>query len=285
MDSAAFFSKLLAALAAIACLHAASFADPPQVVAEGDVTLPRTHQFLLRAKETGREYVVRVAEPVKASPAGQKPPVIYVLDGNWYFGLATDVARMLPVGTSTPPVYVVAIGYSDPEMDSVVAHREFDLMHGPFPGRPEAGGGGAAFQSFLVNDLRPFIEQRYGIDSERAFLAGQSLGGLFATKVMLNRPDSFAGYLIGSPSLWADDSILPAAKRFAAGGGRRVMIGVGAEKSPNMRSGAEALSTALKRPDSGLSISSRKFDNQHHMSMQGPWFAEGFRYLLDAQAR
>lgn len=285
MKFAALLPRLLAALAATACINITSFADPPQVIAEGDVALPRTHQFLLRAKETGREYLVRVAEPVKASPAGQKPPVIYVLDGNWYFGLAADIARMLPLGTVTPPVYIIAIGYSDPEMDSVVANREFDLMHGRFPGRPEAGGGGAAFQSFLIDDLRPFIEQRYQIDSKRAYLAGQSLGGLFATKVMLTQPDGFAGYLIGSPSLWADDSILPAAARFSSGAGRRVMIGVGAEESPNMRAGAEALATALERPDSGLALSSRKFDNQHHMSMQGPWFAEGFRYLLDASAR
>jgi predicted alpha/beta superfamily hydrolase len=285
MKFAVLLPRLLAVLAATACTNITSFAAPPQVVAEGDASLPRTHQFLLRAKETGREYLVRIAEPVKASPAGQKPPVIYVLDGNWYFGLAADIARMLPIGTTTPPAYIVAIGYSDPEMDSVVANREFDLMHGRFPGRPEAGGGGAAFQSFLIRDLRPFIEQRYQIDSKRAYLAGQSLGGLFATKVMLTQPDGFAGYLIGSPSLWADDSILPTATHFSAGSERRVMIGVGAEESPNMRAGAEALATALERPASGLALSSRKFENQHHMSMQGSWFAEGFRYLLDAPAR
>lgn len=276
--------NLLAVAALLAALASDAFAAPPKILSQGDATLTQTQQFLLRDESTGREYLVRVAEPTKQSPTGTKPPVIYVLDGNWYFGLATDIARMLPIGTSTPPAYVVAIGYTASDFDSVVTNREHDLMYGRFADRPEVGGGGAAFQSFLLNDLRPFIEGKYGADRDHAYIAGQSLGGQFVANLLISRPDSFAGYLIGSPSLWANSSILPAAKTFAAGGGRRVMVGVGAEESPGMRDNTSALAAALSRPASGLIVSSRVFENQHHMSMQGAWFAEGFRYLLDRSA-
>lgn len=276
-----FTRKLLAALILTTAFAAPASAGEPKVLSEGDAVFAQSHQYLLRDEASGREYVVRVAEPSKPPPAGKKSPVIYVLDGNWYFGLAADIARMIPIGTSTPAAYVVAIGYQDSTFDGAVKNREHDFMYGRFADRPDTGGGGAAFQNFLVNDLRPFIERRYDMDPDRAYLAGQSLGGQFTANVLLRQPDSFAGYLIGSPSLWADDSILERAKRFDAGGKRRVMIGVGAEESPGMRSNTVSLSAALSRPESGLVVATREFEKQNHMSMQGPWFAEGFRNLLD----
>ncbi len=273
---------LLAAAAMIAALSGSAFAGPPKMLFEGAATIPNARQYLLRAESSGREYLVRVAEPAKPPPLGQKSPVIYVLDGNWYFGIATDIARMIPIGTSTPSAYVVAIGYTDPDFESVVTNREHDFMFGHFEDRPEIGGGGDAFLSFLVDELRPFIEQKYSVDRDRAFLAGQSLGGIFATNVLLKARDSFDGYLIGSPSIWADKTALPAARNLSsAAAAKRVMIGVGGLESPGMRENAAALATALSRQETGLEISSRLFENQHHMSMHGPWFAEGFRYMLD----
>jgi len=271
---------LFAATLTIA-LAGSAFADPPRILSESVATIQQSHQYLMRDEKSGREFLVRVAEPTKKPPAGKKAAVFYVLDGNWYFGLAADIARMVSFGTGTLPSYVVAIGYNVSDFEDVVTNREHDMMFGHFIDRPEVGGGGAAFQSFLVNDLRPFIEHRYPIDSGRAYLAGQSLGGQFATRVLLDQPDSFAGYLIGSPSLWADKNLLPTAQRFTKGGDRNVMVGVGAEESPNMRANSASLAAALSRSESGLSVSTRIFENQNHMSMHGPWFAEGFRYLLD----
>lgn len=266
---------------AIMAMAACASANEPEVLSTSTATVTQAKQYLLRDEATGREYVVRVAEPAKPPPAGHQAPVIYVLDGNWYFGMATDIARMLSIGTETPAAAIVAIGYTDQTFAGAVKGREHDMMYGYFSDRPEVGGGGAAFQNFLVNDLRPFIEQRHGFDPQRAYLAGQSLGGQFTANILLKSPQSFAGYLIGSPSLWADSSILPAAQNFTDGGNRRVMIGVGQEESPNMRFNTQAFAAAISRPNSGLAVVSRKFENQHHMSMQAPWFAEGFRYLLD----
>lgn len=276
---------LLAITALTATLAGSALADPPKVLSDGVATFQQSHQYLLRDQKTGREFLVRVAEPTKQPPVGQKAPVFYVLDGNWYFGLATDIARMIPIGTYTPPSFVVSIGYNVSDFEDVVANREHDLMFGYFlPDRPGVGGGGAAFQSFLINDLRPFIEQRYAIDSNRAYLAGQSLGGQFAARVLLSQPDSFAGFLIGSPSRF-DEEVLLGARRFSKGGGQRVMVGVGDGESPPTRAHAMALAASLSRPEADLAVSMRVFENQHHMSMHGPWFAEGFRYLLDGPAK
>ena len=268
-------------LVSCAAVAGAASAEPPKLLSEGEPVVPNGRQYLLRSGETGCEYLVRVAEPQKQPPEGQKAGVVYVLDGNWYFGLATDVVRMLPVGTTTPPVFVVAVGYPVTAYDDVVENRERDYTFQPFSDRPSTGGGGEAFARFLVDDLRAFIQQRYDVDRTQRYVAGQSLGGIFVTNLLLRRPESFSGYLIGSPSTWQDPTTLPAARLFSAGGGRRVFVGVGAEESPNMQRGVAGLVASLSRPEAGLKLLSRQFANQHHMSMYGTFFSEGMRYVLE----
>ena len=57
----------------------------------------------------------------------------------------------------------------------------------------------------LVDVLRPEIAARYPQTVGGAsVLFGHSLGGLFAAHALLTRPDSFASFIVSSPSLWWD---------------------------------------------------------------------------------
>lgn len=274
MIRVAIFSVLAAALLA-ACAAA------PEAPATSEASVSRSNAYVLHSKNTGRDYVVLVSAPIDPLPAGETAPVIYVMDGNWYFGMATDVVRMLKIGQEMGPVYVVAIAYDDPKFEEVVARRETDLVHKRIAGPAGMmGGGGEAFLSFLTDEVRPFIEERFPVDSSRSVLAGQSLGGLFATNVLLSKPDSFSGYLIGSPSLWADMSLLDEAKAFTAGGGRAVYVGVGGGESPAMRSNAKKLAEALSARSTGLRTQYAELARHSHSSMHGAWFTAGLPYLL-----
>lgn len=245
-------------------------------------TIAMSQQYAFASKQAGRSYIVQISAPLDPLKAGERAAAVYVMDGNWYFGIATDIARSLAVGGDMAPTYIVAVGYSDPNHKSVVANRETDLAHARFEGPEGAvGGGGEKFANFLTEELQPFVEAHYPVDPQQAYLAGQSLGGLFATNVLLKSPDSFAGYMIGSPSLWADPSVLPAAATFSAGAGKRVFIGVGANESPGMKAGATALAKALSTPSTGLTVLHREFPDLMHQSMQGSWFAKGMSNLLD----
>ncbi len=244
----------------------------------------RTHEFAMTAKRTGLKYVVLVSEPLDALPAGKMFPAVYVTDGNWYFGMATDSVRAQFNGGSMDQTFVVAIAYPDPRFESLASRREQDLVHKPvLGGRGMMGGGGEDFLAFLTEEVRPFIEQRFPIDRQRTVLAGQSLGGLFAANVLLSRADSFGGYLIGSPSMWADPSLFAAARNFTAGAGLRVYIGVGGAESPAMRSNAKNLAEALSAPSTGLAVESAELARHSHATMQGAWFATGLYYLLPKQ--
>lgn len=88
------------------------------------------------------------------------------------------------------------------------------------------------FISFLKKELIPFIEKNYN-GSASATIIGQSLGGLLATEILLNKPSLFSRYIIVSPSLWwSNGSLLARASKLLRENnlsGARVYIGVGKE--------------------------------------------------------
>ena len=53
----------------------------------------------------------------------------------------------------------------------------------------------------------PYIESHYSTDTVKT-IVGQSLGGLFATEILFEKPEMFTNYLIVSPSLWWDNESL-----------------------------------------------------------------------------
>jgi predicted alpha/beta superfamily hydrolase len=60
--------------------------------------------------------------------------------------------------------------------------------------------------AFLRDELKPWLQERYGADPDDSMFFGDSLGGLFATYVLLNEPTTFRRYGIGGPALdWDND--------------------------------------------------------------------------------
>ena len=130
------------------------------------------------------------------------------------------------------------------------------------------GGGGAAFEAFILDELKPLIESRYPVDRDRSVLIGHSLGGLFATTVLANHPEAFGGYLILSPSLQFDPSLLDRVAAAATkGAGRRVYISVGSEEGSVAVPAAAALYAALSKPDSKFETRYCNVQGYYHMSV------------------
>ena len=173
--------------------------------------------FDLKSKSVDETFRIFVAKPVPLVP-DKKYPVIYVLDGNLFFGTAMETVRNLSgaglgVG-EIPMAFTVAIGYKDatnllstfhkrwrdytPNVGGV-AEKMTKLMGGP---SDIAGGGAPDFLKFLNEELKPLMESKYNVDPDDATIAGVSLGGLFPSWTLLNQPGSFQRYIIMSPSIW-----------------------------------------------------------------------------------
>lgn len=140
--------------------------------------------------------------------------VLYVLDGGAIGPVAVGTARYLALGGKIPPLLIVAVA----SKDSPDRFRNFTSVADRALGaRHPTAGGADRFLRFLEAELVPTIEQRYRV-TQRRYLAGHSLGGLFALHTYASRPALFRGYLAFSPSTaWADGVVLrELATRFAS---------------------------------------------------------------------
>lgn len=158
---------------------------------------------VIASSALNEQRLVHIALPVGYHPdSAARYPVIYLLDGSAdedFIHVAGAVQfASFPWVDWVKPSIVVGIANVDRKHDltfpTTVAKDKAD-----FP----TTGGSAAFMRFITKELIPFVEANYRTFPERT-LIGQSLGGLFATEVLLREPSFFNHYIIVSPSLWWD---------------------------------------------------------------------------------
>jgi predicted alpha/beta superfamily hydrolase len=172
-------------------------------------------QFTLPHPGGEGQLKISVAAPA-LMPPDATVPVLYVVDGDFLFGMAAEIMRAVSSVAGFPACYVVGIGY-DAEYLDFLKMRTADLSPpigaevlkamgalGAATGG-ERNGGADVFLAFLTETLGPEIAARYPqtAGGER-ILYGHSLGGLFAAHALLTRPDAFSAFIVSSPSLWWD---------------------------------------------------------------------------------
>lgn len=127
-------------------------------------------------------------------------PVIYLLDG----GITEDfihVVGLVHYNSFTwidrlPKSIVVGIVNADRKRD-FTSPSTLDIDKSMAP----SCGGSAQFMSFIENELQPYIKTSFKTNGSNT-LIGESLGGLLATEILLQKPALFETYFIISPSLW-----------------------------------------------------------------------------------
>lgn len=167
-------------------------------------------------------------------------PVLYLTDANGCFGVAVDTIRSMQLVRLIPPLLVVGIGYPRGILAETASIRVRDLT----PTRDEiydrlypdnCGMSGAdRFLAFIRSELMPWVAQRFPVEFGDSIYFGHSLGGLFGTVVMLSEPDTFARYILGSPSYWWDrNAIVDIETRYASDHAdlrAHVFFGIGADE-------------------------------------------------------
>ena len=267
-----------AALLGLACPAEAAVRLVSQAAPAQDDRPGAAETLVLHSDVLGRDVTVDVTAPDPAPPAGAKAAAVYVLDRG--FLLEGPSARLLQRSGAMAPAYIVAVSTSDPGAD-----RNRDFVHERLGQGADAwGGGGQAYEAFLTDELKPFVEARYAVDPARAVLFGHSLGGLFAATVLVRHPRAFAAYLIASPSIWATPGLVDQVRRMPAGPAR-VFIGWGDGEAPETIGPMRQLAEALAAPRTGLTVREQEFEGQNHLSsflLQAP---TGLPFLLPADAK
>src|SRR5438874_9408404 len=90
-------------------------------------SLRNTEERVLTCRTLGRDYHLSVALPESYATSGQSYPVLYLLDGDLFFGMAANLTPPLCASMGKPEPIVVGIGYDLESMDEWFRLREIDL--------------------------------------------------------------------------------------------------------------------------------------------------------------
>ena len=221
---------------------------------DADAPIPHAVQYDLKSSQNGQTYRVSIAAPFTIDPKVAYP-VLYILDGNFFFGSAAYIEAKLTHDGDVMPAIVVGIGYPTDNWDEVRLRRYDDLSPWPLdpailalaaPGITKTGGG-EAFLRFIEQDVRSFVAARFKVDSSKQTLFGYSLGALLGLHEMFKNPTAFSSYILSSPVIvWNDRKVLtdePAFTMQAKTGAlhlRILVTSAGEEQNPNVPSDVAA---------------------------------------------
>jgi predicted alpha/beta superfamily hydrolase len=140
---------------------------------------------------------VRVPESAKENP-DRRYPTVYLLDGGINYPLMSAYYHYLRLGEEVPELLLVGISYgSDRFAEGNYRSSDFTA---PAPDRDYWGKAGL-FQTVLIEELMPLIEQEYPSDAKQRVVYGHSLGGQFVLYAALTRPELYSGLIAANPAL------------------------------------------------------------------------------------
>ncbi|MGF7149519.1 hypothetical protein FHS96_003170 [Sphingomonas zeicaulis] len=253
---------------------------------------------------SGRDYQVFVALPPSYGAEPQRRyPVLYVTDADYAFPLIKQIARRLNVEKPTVEEFIL-VGLSYAKGEGGMQSRRRDYT--PTPVGPDGApadavhGEGAAYQAYIRDRVLPFVAQRYRTDENRRLFLGHSYGALLGTQILLSDPGLFAGYILGSPSLWYDRHHMARRERAYAADHddlpARVFIYVGEYEgrragdprfstSADMVTDARAMAGALRsRQYRSLDLELDVLNDEDHVTVAPRGFTHGLKYLLPADS-
>ena len=208
-------------------------------------------------------------------------PVIYILDGsmNEDFLHLVGLQQFFNMQFKMPDFIIVGIANVDRKRDFTF-HTDLKDLQKDYP----TTGHSDRFIRFLEEELQPFIDKNYKTEKTK-YLIGQSLGGLLATEILLNKPNLFTHYFIISPSLWWDDeSLLSKANTLLSAqkdDERFVYVSVGKNEHKTMVKDADALYQVLKNSGKkNLKSEYNLMTDDNHATILHKSVYEGFRKLF-----
>ena len=230
----------------------------------------------LMSSEIDRIYNLYISLPVDYHEGSIDYPVIYVLDGDLFFGTVRDVVLVLS-DVEMKDSIVVGLGYDTNVFGDIVTNHYQDMEPGG-PNYPK-------FTDFFINELIPYIESTYRVDPLDRTLIGFSMAGLGSLTMMFEYPDSFNKIVTISPSLYKNQrNIFIVEEDFAAVSEElplRLYLSAGELEQDlvyNMVANLEELSSVLETRDySGFSLTTEIIEGEDHYSVIPFSISKGLR--------
>jgi predicted alpha/beta superfamily hydrolase len=192
----------------------------------------------VESPQLGNQRDVFVYLPPSYAASARHYPVLYMHDGQNLFDRATafgghewemdETAEALISAGKIQPLIIVGIYNTGARMTEYT----------PVGATPAAGRSGDDYERFVIDELKPFIDQTYRTRPGRTdtAVAGSSLGGLMSLEMAMRHPDTFGKAGVVSPSLfWNNGQLIQEAAEHARRGelkGERLWIDIGTNEQP-----------------------------------------------------
>jgi hypothetical protein len=151
----------------------------------------------LRSSIVGQDYQVRIRLPEHYANTTDSYPVLYLLDGDHAFAMATDIVQYLIYDEHIPDLIIASPAYGSKVLfaDGGTNMRSRDFP--PFPTHyTEMKPGGAAYLEFIAQELIPFVESNYRTLPTDRTLWGYSFGAFFGLFALFQKPWLFQRYIM-----------------------------------------------------------------------------------------
>jgi pimeloyl-ACP methyl ester carboxylesterase len=142
-----------------------------------------------------QDYLLKIRLPQGYERTDKRYPVLFLLDGDHAFAMATDVVQYLEYG-GVPDLIIVspAYGSKDGPSGGGTNMRDRDLRF-PGPTAPPAAGGDK-YLRFLKEELIPYVDSTFRTTPTDRTLWGYSLGASFGLHALFHEPALFTRYVI-----------------------------------------------------------------------------------------
>ena len=221
-----------------------------------------------------------------ATASAKRYPVLYMHDGQNVFDGCTSFSGEWGVDESLSQLQQQGL---DATGSIVVAvdNGGNDRLNEMSPwNNPQYGGGqGDQYVDFMVQTLKPYIDQNYRTLTGREFtgIAGSSMGGLISTYAALKYPQVYSKVGVFSPAYWfAQTPLFQYLRQHPANPTTRFYFVSGTQESQTMVPLMQAVRDSLARggvPAANLSFNA-KADGQHAEWFWKREFSAAYQWLM-----
>ncbi len=176
--------------------------------------LSKVEVLSIQDSQHNRQYELYVKLPDNYDAnSDKKHPVIYFTDAVWHVEILSSATEFLLTDT-----ILVGISWQKDIAEQLKAdagewvsrHRDYSIRQSDDPKIQAKYNPGQAADHlrFIREDVIKYVESHYSVSpSERTYF-GYSAGGLFGAYVLQTHPATFKNYILGSPSLKRNLSVL-----------------------------------------------------------------------------
>lgn len=234
----------------------------------------------------GRERGLRLyVPPSYTDHPDRRYPVIYMHDGQNLFDDKTAYSGEWGVDETLNDIAkrtgfeAIVVG-----IDNGAEKRMSELN--PYPGPKLKEAEGPDYMRFIVEVVKPYIDQRYRTlpDREHTAILGSSLGGLISHYALQAYPQIFSKYGIFSPSYWASPELVARAAKTPLPADTRIYLYAGGEEGAGMDTDAQAMAATLsgQGPPEAVTLHINPNAN-HNEKYWRPEFGPAVKWLFEVK--